>query len=62
MVITLVTDIIFLDLIPFIVNEEETQNQNKRKFVVVVFDITTHTCEVLAINLRLLYHGLLNND
>ena len=42
------------DLIPFILNEEITQikNEIKSKFLGVVFDGTTHTCEALAIVIR----------
>ena len=42
------------DLIPFILNEEITQikNEIKDKFLGVVFDGTTHTCEALAIVIR----------
>ena len=42
------------DLIPFVVKQEEAQvkEEIKNKHVGVIFDGTTHTCEVLAVVLR----------
>ena len=42
------------DLIPFVVKQEEAQvkEEIKNKHVGIIFDGTTHTCEVLAVVLR----------